>query len=128
MVDLTTLGTWIGVLIAAGGVIAGSAKFLFWVFDEWHKRKKHDGFYAPTETLRFALKPEGNCWWHMGRRGDEPTMQIVGRIFVTNISSVSVRIPRWGFAMDCGDESGWPKSYERADRCKSKTSERLLNS
>jgi hypothetical protein len=78
-------------------------KFVFWVFDEWQKRKKHGGFTAPNETLRLAAMPEGNCWWHMGKKGDEPTMQVVGRMFVTNIASVSVRIPqvelRYGF---CG--------------------------
>ncbi|MGA2726109.1 MAG: hypothetical protein ABSG79_27345 [Bryobacteraceae bacterium] len=94
MLDPKTIGTWFGVLVAAGGVIAGSTKFLFWVFDEWQKRKKHEGFSAPTDTLRLASKPEGNCWWAMGKRGDEPTMQIVGSVFATNITTVPVRVPQ----------------------------------
>ncbi len=94
MFDPKTIGTWIGVLVAAGGVIAGSAKFLFWVFDEWQKRKMHEGFSAPTDTLRIAPKPEGACWWAMGKRGDEPTMQIVGSMFITSIATVPVRIPQ----------------------------------
>lgn len=101
MLDPITIGAWIGVLVTVGGVVAGTVKFLFWAFDEWQKRKKHEGFNAPNETLRLATKPEGSCWWHMGRKGDEPTMQVVGRMFVTNIASVSVRIPqvelRYGF-------------------------------
>lgn len=100
-IDPKTIAAWIGVLVAAGGVIAGTVKFLFWVFDEFQKRRKHEGFSAPEKTLQLAAKPEGNCWWAMGKRGDDPTMQIVGRMFVTNIASVPVRIPqvelRYGF-------------------------------
>lgn len=80
----------------AGGAIAGTVKFLFWVFDEWQKRgvSLRQDIPVPKETLRIATKPEGNCWWHMGRRGEDPTMQIVGSVFVTNISSRPVRIPQ----------------------------------
>lgn len=101
MPDATAIGTWIGVLIAAGGVIAGSIKFAFWVFDEWKKRKTHGGFSMPHDTLRLATKPPGNCWWHMGKRGDDPTMQVVGSLFATNVAAVPVRCPqvelRYGF-------------------------------
>src|SRR5438034_34548 len=58
-------------------------------------------FFPPIKTLHLAVKPEGNCWWSMGRIGDDPAMQIVGSTFVTNIASVPVRIPqvelRYGF-------------------------------
>ena len=101
MFDPITIGAWIGVLVAAGGVIAGSVKFLFWIFDEWQKRKQHEGFSAPSETLRLATKMEGNCWWHMGKKGDEPTMQIVGSMFATNIASVPVRIPQVELRYGC---------------------------
>ena len=37
--DPTTIGTWIGVLVAIGGVIAGAVQFAFWVFDEIRRRK-----------------------------------------------------------------------------------------
>lgn len=92
--DPTIIGTWIGVLVAIGGVIAGSVKFAFWVFDEWRKRKTHAGFSMPRDTLRLATKMQGNCWWAMGKRGDDPTMQVVGSVFATNISSVPVRCPQ----------------------------------
>lgn len=99
--DPETIGAWIGVLVAAGAVIGGVVKFLFWVYDEWQKRRVHQGFSAPKKTLQLAPKREGSCWWHMGKKGDEPTMQIVGRMFATNIASVPVRIPqvelRYGF-------------------------------
>jgi hypothetical protein len=101
MLDPKTIGSWVGALVVAGGAFAGVVKFLFWVFDEVKKRRTHDGFAAPKSSLRLAAKSEGSCWWHMGRMGDDPTMQVVGRMFVTNIASVPVRIPqaelRYGF-------------------------------
>jgi hypothetical protein len=94
VIDPVTLAAWIGVVVALGGAIAGTVKFLFWVFDEWQKRKKSEGFVVPTATLQLTELPEGNCWWHMGKKGDEPVMQVVGRMLVTNIAAVPVRIPR----------------------------------
>jgi hypothetical protein len=99
--NTNTISAWITVLVLAGGPIAGGAKFLFWLYDELQKRKKHGGFTAPSETLRLAAKPEGSCWWHMGKKGNEPTMQIAGSMFATNIASIPVRMPqvelRYGF-------------------------------
>jgi hypothetical protein len=92
--DASTVATWLGIVVTTGGALAGAVKFAFWTFDEWQKRRTHEGFSAPTDTLRFALQPEGSCWWSMGKRGDEPIMQIVGRAFATNISRVPVRIPQ----------------------------------
>jgi len=101
MLDPKTISSWVGALVVAGGAFAGVVKFLFWIFDEVKKRKTHDGFAAPKTSLRLAAKSEGNCWWHMGRKRDDPTMQVVGSMFVTNIASVPVRIPqaelRYGF-------------------------------
>lgn len=101
MPDPTTVAAWLGICVTAATAIGGFIKFLFWAYDELQKRQKHDGFSAPTETLRLATKPEGACWWHMGKKGDEPTMQVVGGLFATNIASVPVRIPqveiRYGF-------------------------------
>lgn len=92
MFDPVTLGLWIGVLVALGGAVAGAIKFVFWAFDEWQKRKNQKGFFVPAKTLQLATLPGGSCWWHMGKKGDEPTMQVVGRMLVTNIASVPVRI------------------------------------
>jgi len=92
--DPTIVGTWIGVLVAVGGVIGGGVKFVFWLIDEWQKRKPQAGFTAPRRTLQIAEKMDGHCWWGMGKRGDDPTMQVVGSMFITNISNVAVRIPQ----------------------------------
>lgn len=56
---------------------------------------------ARRGTLRIAPKSEGNCWWCPGKMGDSPAMQIVGRMFVTNVHSAPIRIThaelRYGF-------------------------------
>ena len=94
MPDPTIVAAWLGIFFTAAAAIGGFIKFLFWAYDELQKRKKHEGFSAPTKTLRLATKPENTCWWHMGKKGDEPTMQIVGGLFATNTASVPVRIPQ----------------------------------
>ncbi len=71
-------------MVAASAVIGGSAKFAFWVYDEWQHRKNHPGFVVPKNTLQIAGKMESNYWWAMGKQGDEPTMQIVGSFFLTS--------------------------------------------
>ena len=97
----TTIAAWLGIFITVATAIGGFIKFLFWAYDELQKRRKHEGFSAPTETLHLATKPENAYWWQMGKKGDEPTMQIVGSLFATNTVSVPVRIPqvelRYGF-------------------------------
>jgi hypothetical protein len=91
--DVGVVAAWLGILVTVGGAVAGAVKFGFWVFDEWQKRKAHEGLHIPEKTLQMAPMPEGHCWWAMGKRGDDPTMQIVGRMFVTNISAIEVRLP-----------------------------------
>lgn len=88
----TTIAAWLGIIVTFGGAIAAAVKFLFWIYDEIQKRKKHDGFTVPTKTLSIAKKTEGNCWWSMGKKGDDPTMQIVGSVFASNITLVPVRL------------------------------------
>ncbi len=94
MLDPGTITTWLGVAVAIGGAIGASVKFAFWAYDEWMKRKAHPGFSLPKTTLRLATKMPGNCWWHMGRQGDDPIMQVVGSVFATNISPAPARSPQ----------------------------------
>ena len=46
---------------------------------------------VPTQTLRIVSDFHGN-WWHMGMAYDEPAMQIVTRLHVTNIIDKPVEI------------------------------------
>jgi hypothetical protein len=112
------IAAWLGILVTAGGAVAGVVKFGLWLFDEWQKRKAREGLHVPDKTLQLAPMPERNCWWAMGKRGDDPTMQIVGRMFVTNTSQTVVRIPqaelRYGF-LGRRRVSGLPSVNRSAD-------------
>ena len=92
MPDPATTPAWGGILVKAAAAVGGFIKFLLWAYAKLKKRKKHEAFSAPTETLRLGSNPKGACWWHMGKKGDEPIMQIVGGLFATNIASVPARI------------------------------------
>jgi hypothetical protein len=70
-------------------------------FDEWSERKNPDAFSMPRNTFALAMKLPSNYCWHMGTHGNDPTMQIGGSFFVTNLAAVLVRISqvelRYGF-------------------------------
>jgi hypothetical protein len=70
MPEAGVIAAWLGILVTAGGALAGVVKFGFWVFDEWQKREAHEGTHVPDKTLQLAPMPEGHCWWAMGRRSD----------------------------------------------------------
>jgi hypothetical protein len=93
----------LGIVQTPLSVFYSAVKFFWWLSDKLRKRRVgvDQNISVPKETLRIAEKPEGNYWWSMGKRGEDPTMQIVGSVFVTNISQVSIRVPqaelRYGF-------------------------------
>jgi hypothetical protein len=76
VVDPKTVGALVGIIGTGGGTVAGGFRFVFWMVDRWKKRKATitQGKPIPSETLRIAAKPESNCWWHMGKRGEDPTI------------------------------------------------------
>ena len=87
-----TIAAWIAVLVAFVGISTGAVMFLFWAYDQRHKRKPHQGFSAPDKTLQIVAKPREEYWWRLGKRSGDPTMQIVGTIVATNVSPVPVRV------------------------------------
>jgi hypothetical protein len=87
-----TIAAWIAVLVAFVGAGTGAVMFLFWAYDQRHKRKPHQGFSAPDKTLQIVAKPREEYWWRLGKRSGDPTMQIVGTIVATNVSPVPVRV------------------------------------
>lgn len=94
MPDATAVAAWIGVLVAVGGAIAGFIKFLFYLMDELRRRSAAGSFRVPKRSLHLAMKMPSNYWWHMGKIGEDPTMQVVGSVFASNIASVPVRSPQ----------------------------------
>jgi hypothetical protein len=91
MPDIATIA-WIAVLVAAGSAATGALKLFFRIYDERRKRKPHQGFSAPDKTLQIAARPRDEYWWRLGKRENDPTMQIVGTIVATNVSRVPVRV------------------------------------
>jgi hypothetical protein len=59
MPEAGVIAAWLGILVTAGGALAGVVKFGFWVFDEWQKRKAHEGTHVPDKTLQLAPMSEG---------------------------------------------------------------------
>jgi hypothetical protein len=95
------IAAWIAFLITAGALAAAAVRLSFWAYDRRNKRKPRQGFSAPRKTLRFIAKRRGGCSWRIGKRGDARTMQIVGSMLATNISSVPALVAqaelRFGF-------------------------------
>jgi hypothetical protein len=50
-------------------------------------------YKIPRTTVRVLVTGERSCWWHMGKAGDAPTMQVVARFTVTNITRYNIRLP-----------------------------------
>ena len=46
---------------------------------------------VPTETVRIVRHPLP-AWWHMGRKGGVPAMQVDARFYVTNVTDNPVSI------------------------------------
>jgi hypothetical protein len=96
MLDPAKVALWISALIGAGTVVGSAIRFFFYLHDEIKKRISlgDHGVSVPKESLRIALKNENAYWWHMGKIGANPAMQIVGDFFITNISDRPVRLPQ----------------------------------
>ena len=83
----------IGIVLGVLGVIAYIKGFFSWL---WGKFKsigsKDDGsLKIPKKTLALVVKETGReCWWHMGKSGGSPSMQIVAHFTATNICNLGV--------------------------------------
>ena len=50
--------------------------------------------YPPRKSIVIVPKPgKGNIWWHMGAQSGEPSMQVVARYTVTNITEHEILLP-----------------------------------
>jgi hypothetical protein len=96
-VDLTTLKTTIGVVIGILtilGVIFGWFKNAFvWARGFFQHPRSTALIEIPGRTVVLQPDPRPNLfWWHMGRSGDKPAMQISGHFTVTNICKYKILI------------------------------------
>lgn len=81
------------IILGIFGVIAYIKGFFSWLWDKIKSTvSKDDGsIKIPRETLALVVEGTGNhCWWHMGKSGDKPAMQIVAHFTATNISNMGI--------------------------------------
>jgi uncharacterized membrane protein len=84
----------IGLILGVFGVIAYIKGFFSW---SWSGVKglffssPENVYQIPNKTLTIIKKAGAhNCWWHMGKSGGKPAMQIVAKFMVTNICKFNV--------------------------------------
>ena len=77
----------LGIVLGFLGVLAYFKGFFRWLWD----RATSSGPKIPRKTLALVVEGTGHeCWWHMGKSGGDPAMQIVARFSATNISDFGV--------------------------------------
>ncbi|NIA09360.1 MAG: hypothetical protein GWP10_06445 [Nitrospiraceae bacterium] len=85
---VTTLAAVI-VILAAVGTFTKRGRNLIRNVIQWTCSKVKTSI--PRETIRIIPNPHER-WWHMGNSGNEPAMQVVTRLHVTNITDEPVTI------------------------------------
>ena len=85
------IGVAIGVLTILGTIFGWFAKAWRWVVGLLRVKESPGVIDVPKKTLILIPVARQNAlWWHMGSMGDQPAMQIVGDLNVTNISKYGV--------------------------------------
>lgn len=79
-------------LITILGIIFGwIVKIWHWASSLWKVKSSVGGIDVPTKTVILITMARQNAlWWHLGSMGEQPLMQIVGDLNVTNISKHGV--------------------------------------
>ncbi len=81
----------IGVLTILGTIFGWLGKAWRWVASLFRPEEAAGIIDVPKKTLiLIPVSRQNALWWHMGSMGDQPAMQIVGDLNVTNISKYGV--------------------------------------
>ena len=81
----------IGVLTIAGTIFGWFGKAWRWGVSLFGSATSAGMIDVPKKTLiLIPVSRQNALWWHMGSMGDQPAMQIVGDLNVTNISKYGV--------------------------------------
>lgn len=81
----------IGVLTILGVIFGWFGKVWHWGLSRFRPKVEVGVIDIPKRTVILLPMTRPNAlWWHMGAIGDQPAMQIVGDLNVTNISKVGV--------------------------------------
>src|SRR2546426_8088206 len=87
----TAVAIIIGVLAIFGTVFGWFGKVWRWAVSLFRPQASAGVIEVPKKTVILLPVARPNAfWWHMGSMGDQPAMQIVGDLNVTNISRYGV--------------------------------------
>mgnify|MGYP003386150400 CR=1 FL=1 len=85
------VGIVIGLLTILGTIFGWFGKAWHWVTSLFSKKPAAGIIDVPSKTMiLLPVSHQNAIWWHMGSMGDQPAMQIVGDLNVTNISKYNV--------------------------------------
>ena len=85
------VGVAIGVLTILGTIFGWFGKAWRWLAALFKAKPSAGTIEVPSKTMILIPMSRLNAlWWHMGAVGNEPAMQIVGDLNVTNISKYGV--------------------------------------
>jgi len=91
--DLSYWHLIILIIIGICAILAYIKGFFGWLIAIVKKMSANGGhaYSIPKRTITLAPSRQSNStWWHMGRSGNDPAMQISGRFTVTNISTYNL--------------------------------------
>lgn len=81
----------IGILTILGTIFGWFGKAWHWGASLFNPKPLVGVIEVPSKTMVLIPVARQNAlWWHMGAMGDQPAMQIVGDLNVTNISKYGV--------------------------------------
>ena len=94
-VDLSNLQIVLGVVVALLTILSiifgWIGKIWRWASSLWKAKPSVGGIDVPTKTVILIPMARPNAlWWSLGSMGEQPLMQIVGDLNVTNISKHGV--------------------------------------
>jgi hypothetical protein len=91
VLDLQTIYILVGLAAAVLAIFGEITGFFKWIINLYRRIQQFPttNIAIPKKTVILIPIPNG-LWWHMGGRGNEPVMQIVGDLNVTNISKYGI--------------------------------------
>ena len=85
------VGIALGLLTILGTIFGWFGKAWRWVLSLFRQKPSVGLIDVPSKTMiLIPVSRQNALWWHMGSMGDQPAMQIVGDLNITNISKYDV--------------------------------------
>lgn len=85
------VGIATGTIVILGTIFGWFGKAWSWVASHLKRKPLVGVIEVPSKTMvLIPVASQNALWWHMGAMGEQPVMQIVGDLNVTNISTYGV--------------------------------------